>query len=207
MPDESPRIERGVGRVVQCMAPVAALVLLAGIGALGWLAAHVLTYDAIGASSLHSGHEYMRPIGEGGAGLALLGFALAVIALVVARRPFASWLRSSMQGDDGDVAYLLAALVPASSFFVVELAEGATSSAGELVLLVGMPLQALLGMAVLWLVRELLFTLADVVEWFVGDARRAVRTPLVLAAHRRAVPAIRRSPMAASAPRRGPPRR
>lgn len=193
--------------IVRLLAPTIAAILLVGIGALGWLVAHVFTYDALGASSMHAGHEYMEPVGAGGAGLALVGIVLAVLALAVARRTFTSWLRGALHGEHRDMAFLLAALVPATSFFLVELAEGATAGAGEMVLLVGMPVQALLGMAVLWIVRELLFAIADVMGWFEQHARRSVHTPAVLAAPPLAIPMLRRCPMAASAPRRGPPRR
>lgn len=189
------------------LAPTVAVIMLVGFGALGWLAAHVLTYDALGVSNLHAGHEYMRPVGEGGAGLAMLGFTLAVLVLVVARRPFVRWLRGSIRGPRRDLAYLLAALVPAASFLLVEMAEGATAGAGELVLLIGMPLQALLGMVVLWLVRELLEVIADVADWLDHGARYSVYTPVSLMASPLSIPMLRRCPMAASAPRRGPPRR
>jgi hypothetical protein len=188
------------------VAPLAACLLFAGIGTLGWLAGHVVAYDAAGASHAHDGHAYMGDVVQVGSGILLLSVVLTVAGLALGRASFGTWVRATRTGDD-TLAWLGAAMLPATSFLVVEVVEGSAASAtGELVLLVGMPLQALLGMFALWLARELLGTIVEVADRLVArphvrvDGRGALSPCVLVQACAR-----RRAPMASGAPRRGPP--
>jgi hypothetical protein len=185
-------------------APIAATLLFVGVGMLGWLAGHVATYGAVGVAHLHHAHGYMHAVGHSAAGLVAAALALTVLALVVGRRPFATWVRST-RDQDAYLAWVAAAMLPAATFFIVELIEGSVAATGNALLLVGMPLQALLGMLVLWCVRELLGVLVQVAEQLAASAQAwpapcfAMLGPLPAQAPRRS------TPMASGAPRRGPP--
>lgn len=185
-------------------APLVATLLVAGIGAVGWLVGHVLAYDALGRAHLHAGHAYMQPVEYGGAVFVFAAALVALVAITLARSAFIRWMRSALDRDQFPL-WVASAMLPATTYFAVELLQGSLTGGGDAVLLVGMPLQALIGMAVLWLVRELLDVIVEIAECVGGHVERAVRTPLVLAVTNVAHVPATVCPMATCAPRRGPP--
>lgn len=192
-------------RIQSIAAAIVAFFLLAGLGALGWLLGHVLTYDALGESSAHVGHAYMQPVEFGGSALATTGVALALLAFLFARGPVVALMRQQLHAGS-DVPWILAATIPMLTFLVVELAEGAVSSRGLAVLALGLPMQALLGLLVLWLVRELLAVVVEAVD-SMDSSSSTLRAPTAgLVPVTVDIPGLATSrPMACNAARRAPP--
>src|SRR5690606_19944995 len=137
--------------------------LFGGVGALGWLLGHVATYDATGHHHAHAEHGYMQPLEQGGAVVALVGVLLAVIAVTMGRQVVARWV-GRWRSSRSAMPWIAAAATPASTFLVVELVEGSIATRGVDLLAVGLPLQALIGLVVLALVRSLLTVLVHVAE-------------------------------------------
>jgi hypothetical protein len=181
--------------------------LLAGVGTLGWLLGHIATYDTLAQSHAHAhaGHEYMAPVQHGGTGLALVGLFVAFVALLAGQGPLrrwaAEWRTSRRRGP-----WIAASLLPASAFLVVEHAEGSIADRGIELLLVGVPLQMLLGVLALGIVRALLAVLVGVVDGLVADrSPRGTRASGVVTRHSRPTTRRRSRPMACNAALRAPP--
>lgn len=101
--------------------------------------------------------------------------------------------------------WLAAAATPAASFVLVEVVEGSSSSGFDL-FAVGVPLQAVIGLAVLAIVRSLFAVLVLVAERIAG----ALRRPRPRGSRRAArpivhIPVRRVAPMASNAALRAPP--
>jgi hypothetical protein len=194
-----------IQRIQSIAVAIIAIILLAGLGALGWLLGHVLTYDALGESSAHAGHAYMHPVEQGGSALATTGIVLAFLALLLARRPVVALVRRQLESGS-DVPWFLAAAIPMLTFLTVELAEGAVSTRGLAVLALGLPLQALLGILVLWLVRALLLVVVRVIEQLDTHRGVALATAIAIKPGIVLIVAMFSSrPMACNAARRAPP--
>lgn len=194
-------------RTARLIAPAVVVALLVGMGMLGWLVGHVLTYDALGYAHLHADHSYMQPIRNGGIAVLASSFGLIALALVMARAGFVEWLRTTLSLD-GILPWVWAAGIPAASFLTVELVAGSVAMRGGSILTLGIPLQALIGVLVLWIVHELLGGVADLIDLIAADRRmrrRSSRSTFAGAISVLAIPTPRMSPMATCAPRRGPP--
>ncbi len=145
------------------MAVAVLATVLGGVGALGWLVGHVLTYDATGHGHAHRSHGYMQPLQQAGSLVALAGIIVALLGIVVGRAAARRWI-DRWEASGSRLPWLLAAAAPASAFVSVEWIEGSLAARGPALLLVGVPLQALIGGGVLALVRVLLRTIVRVVE-------------------------------------------
>lgn len=183
---------------------VALVLLLAGVGGLGWLVAHVLTYDAMGQSHLHGTHGYMQPLELVGSAATVSGVLLVLLSLLVGRRALVDWVHNA-PGARGAAQWFVAAAVPALGFLAVEGMQGFTAT--PLLLVLGIPAQAIAGVLVLAAVRALVLLLAGVVELLVGSSPRPPRhsgtRSVALAPVRIDLPRPRA--MATNAARRGPP--
>jgi hypothetical protein len=196
-----------VPRIQSYLAPLAATLLLVGSGMLGWLAAHIVTFNALGHAAAHMNHGYMAPIERVGITTMLVGIVMLCGLLLGARNAFTDgscpcpWLCSS-----GPIPWLAAACVPAVVFVVLDLVQGVFGMHGAALYVVGLPLQALVGAFLLWVVRELLQAIVRIAELLDAPTRfrapaRALRLPGMVSTD--AVCPSR--PMACNAARRAPP--
>ena len=188
-------------------AALAALVALCtGIGMLGWLAGHLVAYAATGDTHAHAGHGYMEPIQRIGGLLAVAGIVLAVAAVTVGRSTLRGWVLA-LHASRGLTPWLVAALAPTATFLIVELAEGSVLARGGELLLVGLPLQAGIGVLVLAVVRLLLDALVRVADHLAG-ARPLRPAPHAPADSTPPGPVVRHrrvAPMAVNGALRAPP--
>lgn len=180
--------------------------LFVGIGALGWLLGHVLTYDATGQGHHHGSHAYMEPLGQGSIAIAIVGILLAVVAVAIGRKAVGRWV-ARWDRSGSRRPWAAAATVPASAFTLVEFAEGSIAARGYDLLALGVPLQVAIGLVVLSLVRSLLGVLVRVADRIAGiraRVRRGGDARIVRAGGD--VPSMRIAPMATNAALRAPPR-
>lgn len=186
-------------RIERALALLALTPLLVGMGALGWLAAHVATYDALGRAGEHQHHAYMGPLQDGGGLLALLGLLIGVSTCLLARRSAAHWLCVHV-GTLGRSTWAFAAFVPAAAMVAVELLDGSLREQSPAVLVLGVLLQAPIGM----LVRALVLAVVELVAPL--GVRRVPRPAprVAMTASSVLLPPLA-GVMSACAPRRGPP--
>jgi hypothetical protein len=192
-------------RLDRCTAFAVLALLFGGVGALGWLLGHVLTYDATGHHHAHASHEYMRPVEQGGATIAIAGVVLAIVAVAFGRAAVARWV-THWRATGSVLPWIAAAGTPVATFVLVELAEGSIAARGLDLLAVGIPLQALIGIAVLAIVRSLLTALVSVAERIArvrasAHPRGAMRSARPTVSSR----PLRFAPMATNAALRAPP--
>ncbi len=189
------------------LAAFAALAMLfGGVGVLGWLLGHVATYDATGHDHHHGSHGYLQPLQQGGALAAVVGITVALIVVALGRHAVARWV-DDWRHSGSALPWIGAAIVPAAAFLLVEHLEGSIAARGFDLLVIGMPLEAAIGVLVLALVRSLLTVLVLVVDRIAVARRLGPLRTQRHAGHVRAVfHAPRVAPMASNAALRAPPR-
>lgn len=203
----SPRMTSTVrNRLDRVAAWVALASLFGGVGVLGWLLGHAATYDATGRDHHHGSHAYMQPLQQGGALVAVVGIALALFSVALGRHALARWVER-WHRSGSMLPWLAAAVMPTAAFAVVEHLEGSIPARGLELLVIGLPLQAAIGLLVLVLVRSLLTVLVLVADRITGALRVGPWRGKLRAGHgcsRFHAPRV--APMASNAALRAPPR-
>ncbi len=143
-----------------------------GFAILGWSIGHDLAYALtapLDRAALEGAHGYVDAAMVGGQLATLLGFAL-VLRTILRRGTFGAWIRETGEGT------LLATAVgvPVAAFLALEFGERALAGVAVVpdtrLLLVGVLVQAVLGLLVLGIVRWSLRVASELVE--------ALRRPL-----------------------------